>query len=139
MEKVCNDMPQFVPLKNDLMFKYIFGYQKNARFIIDLLEEFFINATSEKEILKIIKNDKTMEEAYDQMKSFRKNEYWGNDFFHPSKLIKEQAEDEGFEKGMEKGVVETAKNMIMLNLDVDTISKATGLSVEKIEQLKNSN
>ena len=110
------------------------GIKKNARFIIDLLEEFFINATSEKEILKIIKNDKTMEEAYDQMKSFRKNEYWGNDFFHPSKLIKEQAEDEGFEKGMEKGVVETAKNMIMLNLDVDTISKATGLSVEKIEQ-----
>ena len=32
---------KFVPLHDDLMFKYIFGYQENSKFIIDLLEEFF--------------------------------------------------------------------------------------------------
>jgi len=29
------------PLYSDLMFKYIFGYQKNVRFVEDFLESFY--------------------------------------------------------------------------------------------------
>ena len=39
--------------------------------------------------------------------------------------------------GLEKGKIEIANNMLTLNIDINTISKATGLSVEEINKLKN--
>ena len=59
----------------------------------------------------------------------------------------EEAEQRGVEKGFEKGTkegtqqgiknrnIEIAKNMIKENIDIDIISKITGLTKEEIEKL----
>jgi len=39
------------------------------------------------------------------------------------------------EKGMEKGIVETARNALAEGLPIGTISKITGLSPEQIAKL----
>lgn len=43
-----------------------------------------------------------------------------------------------YKDGGEEGSKENAKNAIGLGLDNETISKITGLSVEKIEKIRNS-
>ena len=42
---------------------------------------------------------------------------------------------DGQEKGEAKGKMETAKNLIRLGVDIDTISKATGLTEEEVSAL----
>ncbi len=42
---------------------------------------------------------------------------------------------EGEAKGREEANRETARNMLQMNLDVLTISKATGLTIEEIQEL----
>ena len=53
----------------------------------------------------------------------------------------EEGEKIGLEKGkiegLKEGKIEIANNMLTLNIDINTISKATGLSVEEINKLKN--
>ena len=41
----------------------------------------------------------------------------------------------GIEKGIEKGKIEVARNLLSLGLDIDKIVKATGLSEEDIKKL----
>lgn len=52
---------------------------------------------------------------------------------------REEGIAEGRAKGREEGInqrnIEIAKNLLQLNTDIETISKATGLSVEQIEKL----
>jgi len=62
-------------------------------------------------------------------------------FYQDGKMvgIKEGIEKgikEGIEKGIEKGMILVAKNMLKLNIDIDTICKSTGLSIDKIEEIK---
>ena len=45
------------------------------------------------------------------------------------------SKEEGFEEGIEQNKIETARRMIEDNLDVNTISKYTGLSVDEIDLL----
>jgi predicted transposase/invertase (TIGR01784 family) len=40
------------------------------------------------------------------------------------------------EEGVEKGIKSTAKKLLLVGISVDQISKATGLSTEEIECLK---
>ena len=51
-----------------------------------------------------------------------------------------EAEQKGLQEGMKKGSInksmEIATNLKNLGTDVETISKATGLSTEEIEKLK---
>lgn len=44
---------------------------------------------------------------------------------------------DGINEGIEQGIKITAQNMLKLNLDIKTICDITGLSKEKIEELKN--
>ena len=41
----------------------------------------------------------------------------------------------GIEQGIEQGIVNTAKNMLKENIDIELISKVTGLSIEKIQKI----
>ena len=54
--------------------------------------------------------------------------------------IKKQAYNDGLCEGISKGIyeksIETAKSMLKDNLDIQTISKYTGLTVEVISSLK---
>ena len=50
----------------------------------------------------------------------------------------EQGIEKGIEKGITVGVEKTAINMLKKNMDIDTIMELTGLSEEKIEELKSN-
>ena len=51
----------------------------------------------------------------------------------------EKGEKSGYEKGektgYDKGIIETAKKLIKNNVDINTVSKVTGLSKNKIKNL----
>ena len=47
-----------------------------------------------------------------------------------------EARKEGREEAASERNMEIAKNMLNLNIDIDTISKSTGLTKEEIEGLK---
>ncbi|MGB9662576.1 MAG: hypothetical protein ACPL5F_11290 [Moorellaceae bacterium] len=55
-------------------------------------------------------------------------------------LVLEEMQQEAWLKGLEKGKLEgkleVARNLLLLHVDVDTISKATGLNLEEIESLR---
>ncbi|MGB9661169.1 MAG: Rpn family recombination-promoting nuclease/putative transposase [Moorellaceae bacterium] len=51
-------------------------------------------------------------------------------------LVLEEMQQEAWLKGLEKGKLEVARNLLLLQVDVDTISKATGLNLEEIESLR---
>ena len=44
----------------------------------------------------------------------------------------------GFRKGKEKTQIEIAKNLLLLNIDIEVISKSTGLSREEINNLSSN-
>ena len=45
--------------------------------------------------------------------------------------------EQGIEKGIQKNKIEIIKNMLDKNLDINLITKITGLSIEKIDKIKN--
>ena len=55
---------------------------------------------------------------------------------------KEQGIREGMEKGKEQGIkeekIKTAKNLLNMNLPLEQIADATGLSVDEIKNLKSN-
>ena len=77
------------------------------------------------------------EEVYALYSAYTKEELEKN-------TLIEEAEQRGHEKGTQEGIeqgiknrsIEIAKNMIKENIDIDIISKITGLSKEEIEKLK---
>ena len=50
---------------------------------------------------------------------------------------KETGYTSGINNGISKGIKQTAKNLLSMNMTLEDISKATGLSVEEINKLKN--
>ena len=62
--------------------------------------------------------------SYEQDKEFIKN----------SELS--EAKDEGIKEGSYDKQIEIAKNLLNENMDIKTISKVTGLSIENINKLK---
>ena len=48
----------------------------------------------------------------------------------------EYAEEHGLNKGISQGIKQTAKNLLSMNMSFEDISKATGLSIEEINNLK---
>ena len=48
-----------------------------------------------------------------------------------------QGISQGYTSGINDGIKQTAKNLLSMNMPIEDISKATGLSVEEINKLKN--
>jgi predicted transposase/invertase (TIGR01784 family) len=48
------------------------------------------------------------------------------------------AKEEGREEGKIEGKLETAKNFLLMGIEVETIAKGTGLPIEKIVKLRKS-
>lgn len=76
-------------------------------------------------------------------KNMFERDYIHDMYFEREDGIKEGLERgraEGMEKGMEKGIVtgktETAKNLLSCGIDIQTIAKCTGLSIEDIQKLR---
>jgi len=49
----------------------------------------------------------------------------------------EKGMEKGIEKGRAEGIIETARNLLALGVDIETVSKATGLDIGEIETLSN--
>ena len=51
---------------------------------------------------------------------------------------KEEGISQGYTSGMNDGIKQTAKNLLSMNMPIENISKATGLSVEEIKKISNN-
>ena len=51
-------------------------------------------------------------------------------------MLKE-TEEKALAKGREEGIINTAKNLMTMNIPIENIAKATGLTQEEIAKLKN--
>lgn len=94
------------------------------------------------ELEKIKSNDKALNDY--RKRVMRLNE--DLDFIRPltpeedqrmyEKTIEYSAEKRGIKKGIKESKIEIAKNMLKENIDIETISKVTGLTIEKIKSTK---
>ena len=105
---------------------------------------------NKEEALNISKGNDMLEEVYKNMEELNMNEVFLGmyDQEEENKKMMNSMKLEGIEEGIEKGIeqgleagkeeekIEIAKNLIELNISIDDIIKATGLSKEKIEKLK---
>ena len=98
---------------------------------------------SNREKLKeISKGDKIMDKIYKRLDKLSEDEalsllYDEKEREEEKKQAEiEYAEEHGLNKGISQGIKQTAKNLLSMNMKVEDISKATGLSIEEINNLK---
>ena len=127
--KVNDDIFEIVHINMDYYKKlwYHGDKRKENPFLMLLAAE------SKKQMDEICKGDKLMERLNDKVNDLNKD---------PDVLdvIIENEEEiinnSLFEKGVQKGVYNMAKNMKNEKIDIKTISKVTGLSTDEIEKIK---
>ena len=61
------------------------------------------------------------------------------DYATDIEVQREEAFEKGISQGEQQKAIETAKNMLKDKLDIETIIKYTGLSIEAINNLVNTN
>jgi len=99
-----------------------------------LKQEVFVQILKACEIARF---DKKKRIQYD------KDMYDERRFYSELYTARREGMDEGMEKGIEKGraegkaegIIETARNLLALGVDIETVSKATGLDIGEIETL----
>lgn len=154
---LTNDKPD-IPLKE----KYTVNGEITGRKYIDNLtiyeidiqkaKETWYNEPSGKKLLSLLDcNEKELKNATgdDLVEKVKKEvKYLNNDKKFVEFLSAEREEelyvdsisqekyDEGFEQGLEQEKINTAKNMLKENIDINTISKVTGLTIDSINKLK---
>lgn len=88
--------------------------------------------------LKALSSDEAMRHLAHQREMYIQNEMAINE--EKYNQGREEGKAEGIEEGLEKGKqnekIEIAKNLLSINLPIEQISKATGLSKEEIEKLR---
>ena len=71
---------------------------------------------------------------------YDKDMYDERRFYSELYTARKEGMDEGMEKGKAEGkaegIIETARNLLALGVDVETISKATGMKPDEIEDLR---
>ena len=105
---------------------------------------FFKNAnkTSEADLRKLIGSDLVIERAYEELNQFNWTEEELLTYEQETKRIMDNKAAEEYmlkqakSEGKAERDVEIAKNLLSQNIDINTISTATGLPVEKINALK---
>ena len=50
----------------------------------------------------------------------------------------EEAKEQGIEQGIEQRNIEIAKNLIKENINIELISKTTGLSIEEVKKIQSN-
>ena len=83
-----------------------------------------------KEMKQMGKDDEAMEQSIAYVQEFLKE----NGTTWQDKLNYEK--NKSREEGRDEGLIETAKNLLQMNLSTQDIKNATGLSIEEIEALK---
>ncbi len=84
-----------------------------------------------------VRSDVTVKEIYETAKEISPER--GEEMQTIAEQLISEGMEKGIEKGMEKRNTEIALSSLSIGLPVETITKLTGLSTEKIEQLKQEN
>ena len=81
--------------------------------------------------------DEYLKAAYNQLQLISQDENKRMEYEARQKAIRDYNEGmlESHERGLKEGVVGVAKKLLAMGLDLDTISKGTGLTVEQIQKL----
>lgn len=123
-------------IRIDLVNKMV--YNKNEERFIKWLR--LMSAKDIEEMKKIGKDDEFMEEAIKYMEQFLEEE--GTTLESKIEYEKQKSYDAGEENGkkvgIKTGIIETAKNLLKMNMSKKDISKATGLSKEEIDKLQSN-
>lgn len=94
--------------------------------------------TEFRKVSELIMDEKESKDLLDQVKEKSAySEYiYMESAFSSDEEYHEHLINEGIEQGKKENSIEIAKNMLDLNINIETISKSTKLSVEEIEKLK---
>ena len=90
--------------------------------LLELIEKAKVSALTDDELVRYEAGLKALEDAVDFDELL-------------SESVRE-AKAESFAEGKTQTQIETAKRMLSMKMDVDTIAQISGLSVEEIEELK---
>lgn len=132
---IDNGEIEFVLIRVDQIAKGC--YTKDEQRFIKWLK--LISAKDIEEMENIGRGDKIMESTIQYLKR-----YSGSDMDHNFNDIiayhedcaREEGEKSGIKMGIKSGIRKTAKNFLKEGIDIKIISKATGLSIEQIKNLK---
>jgi len=94
--------------------------------------------TSEEDLKNLIGSDLVINQAYEALNQFNWTEQELIAYEQELKRIRDNraAEDYLIEKGKAERNIEIAKNLLLQNIDHDTISSATGLSLSEIQKIQ---
>ena len=110
----------------------------------------FLDNPNQKEVVQIMKENKDINKAIDELEQVSGNEKLRRIAELKEKYIRDEqasieyAQDEGYRQGEENGrakgrteeKIKIAQNMLKENVNIELISKVTGLSQEEIKKLK---
>ena len=110
----------------------------------------FLDNPNQKEVVQIMKENKDINKAIDELEQVSGNEKLRRIAELKEKYIRDEqasieyAQDEGYRQGEENGRAKgrteekskIAQNMLKENVNIELISKVTGLSIDEIEKLK---
>lgn len=151
---------KIIPLKFDLMFKKVFGDENDLMPLRELIK--CILGIEDKAFAKTItKGDVKMEEIIKKVEEFSDDEeilgaYNAEEhreetemllrlgYIDEANQIKEEARLSGIREGIEQGIeqgslnksFQIASNMLKEKMDIELISKVTGLDIDQIKELK---
>ena len=111
--------------------KTITAGDKSMEEIMKKMEDFSVN----EEILGAYDAEEHRQFLEESIREQCREEGWEEGKQQGLKQGLKQGLEEGLEQGLEQGILNTAKNMKKENADINFISKVTGLSKEKIEEL----
>ena len=117
-------------IRLDLVKENVYNY--NEKRFIKWLK--LINAEGVEEMKKIVEGDEGMEQVLKFMEDFLNDEEIRN-VYDKINDVEYYAKKEGRAEGRREGVIETAKNLLNMNMKIEDISKATGLGRQEIEVL----
>ena len=105
-----------------------------------------IKLRKRKELKEISKGDKNMSDVYKKLDELSEDKYLSLLYDREEKReyeykcmmedAKEEAKEEGMSQGENKKSIEIAKNLLSMNMPIEDISKATGLSIEDLQNIK---
>jgi len=109
-----------------------------------------IGIENKKLLESLTKGDKNMEEIVDKVEDFSRDEEILGAYdaeWHKQEMervvrlaqleeAQEQGIEQGLKQGIEQGIEQTALNMLKENLNIEIISKVTGLNIDQIKKLK---
>jgi len=113
---------------------------------------FFIKNLEDFQQIPLIFKDKVFKQAFEKanlvsltreewekyeysLKVFRDNKAT---YDYAVETAREEGLKEGIKEGIKEGMIETAKNALKIGLDNETIAKISGLSIDKIKELKSN-